>query len=725
MTETASRPNVVMIVFDDMGFADFGCYGSPIDTPVIDGLARDGLRYNAFHVTPLCSPSRACLLTGRNHHAVDMGFLADAPTDVPGYRASLPDSAGTLARVLRDAGYGTFAVGKWHLAPREQFSPAGPFGGWPLGKGFDRFYGFLHGVGDQWVPDLVRDNSHIDQPLAPEDGYHFTDDITTESIRMIADQRHADPDKPFFLYFAPGATHYPHQAPSEWIEAHRGRFDGGWDAERERRFSRQKDLGVIPAEATLTPRPPWVPAWDQLSHDEQIVFARQMETYAGFLAHTDAQIGRLVEFLELAEVLDDTIFLIVADNGADGASNIGRLDFEDEGDIGSMLARLDDFGGFGTDNHYAAGWAWASNTPFRLWKFYTWLGGIRVPLVMHWPAGIAAESRGGIRGQFVHAIDLMPTILDIAGVRPPATIDGVLQQPIDGASIASTLNEAAAPDPRVSQYFEMTGSRSMYADGWKATTDHVIAGQEHSGGGSESFDTDRWALFDLRSDYSEMYDVSSEHPARVRHLVDLWETEADRNNVYPLNDGYMRPLPDEAPPFGMTTRPRNRYVCFPGTAAIEMPGIFAGSFGMAIELDVPGAGVDGVLGAVYGRFASWYRPRSVFAVYALAGDLVAVYQDGSERQRLIVGELPVGRSTVRVDYEVGDPERGTLAFVVGDREVAVERTGAGSTVARSNLLLVGRDRGFATPDYRPPFPFSGTVRRLTVDFSGRASLDPG
>ncbi|MBX6391298.1 MAG: arylsulfatase, partial [Frankia sp.] len=387
-------PNVVVILLDDLGFAQFGCFGSDIATPAVDRLAAGGLRYNRYHVTALCSPTRASLLTGRNHHAVGMGFLADLPTNAPGYTARIPRSAAALPRLLRDNGYNTMAVGKWHLLPRWERTPAGPFDRWPLGLGFERYYGFLRGDANHWAPELVRDNSYVEAPGRPEDGYHLTEDLADEAIRMVVNQQESAPGKPFFLYFATGAMHSPHHVEKSWADRYAGHYDVGWDRWRDAVFARQLASGVVPPGTTLTPRPSWVPAWDDLSDKERRLFARMHEVYAGFLSHTDAQIGRLIGTLERLGLLDNTLLFVMSDNGASaeggvaGTANEHRFTHRLPDNLDENLERLDDWGGITGYPHYSWGWAWAGNTPFRLWKRYTWLGGTRVPMIVHWPRGI-------------------------------------------------------------------------------------------------------------------------------------------------------------------------------------------------------------------------------------------------------------------------------------------------------------------------------------------------
>ena len=474
-------PNVVLIVLDDLGFGQLGCFGSGISTPAMDGLAANGLRYNHFHVTSLCSPTRACVMTGRNHHAVGMGFLTDLPMAFPGYTGRVPKSAAPLPRVLRDEGYNTLAVGKWHLVPAGERSSAGPFDRWPLGFGFERYYGFLQGDTNHWAPHLVEDNHYVEQPAAADGrSYHLTEDLADRAIRSVTAQHEAAPDRPFFLYFALGAMHAPHHVAPEWIEPYTGAFDGGWDHWRDEVFARQLATGVVPAGTELSVRPGWIDEWSSLSADARRMLARQQEVFAGFLSHTDAQIGRLLTQLERLGVLDDTLVMLISDNGASGEGgalgtfNEHRFTEHVPDTVEGNLAWSDELGGIRSYPHYSWGWAWAGNTPLRLWKRYTWLGGTRTPLIVHWPRGFAA--RGEVRDQFVHAVDLMPTVLDVAGIDAPTVVDGVTQQPFDGASIRATFTDASAPSPRSVQYFEMLGSRSIVVDGWKATTDHVSKG---------------------------------------------------------------------------------------------------------------------------------------------------------------------------------------------------------------------------------------------------------
>ncbi len=714
-------PNVLVIVLDDLGFAQLGCFGGDVDTPVVDALAAGGLRYRRFHVTALCSPTRACLLTGRNQHRVGMGFVADVPIGFPGYDGRIPRSAAGMPRLLRDAGYSTFAVGKWHLTPRWEQSASGPFTQWPLGQGFERYYGFLNGDTNQWAPDLVCDNGFVEPPAGPEDGYHLTEDLVDRAIRFIQDQHEATPTKPWLCWFATGAMHAPHQAPAEHIDAYRGRFDDGWDAWRDRTFARQLELGVVPEGTTPTERPPWVPAWDELPAGQRRLFARMMEVYAGFLTHTDAQIGRLLDFLRATGQLDHTLVLLLSDNGASGEGgphgslneHLFTHDMLDDPD--ALAARVEELGGPRAYNHYAWGWAWAGNCPFRLWKRYSWLGGVRTPLIVHWPAGIPAGEAGAVRDQFCHAVDVLPTVLDVAGVEPPATVDGVDQLSLDGASLRPTFADPDAPSPRTTQYFEVVGSRAIVHDGWKATTDHVgpqITVERERVPGSHDFAADRWALFHLDTDFAEAHDLADRHPEKVAELERLWWHEAGRNQVLPLDDSLvgrvvaLEPRPHPAPSPGVY-RPGGG-----GVAEDFLPSM-GGGFHLTAALEVPDGGGEGVVCAL----GDW---NNGWAVYVTEGrPAVAFSLFGEAHVAEAVAPLPPGPHELAVRYERTASGGGPVSLLVDGAEVASVEL-PGDLPFRWQIggarLLVGRDAGLPVVDaYRPPAPFSGTIDHVAVE----------
>ncbi len=733
-TPPPGAPNVVVVVLDDTGFAQLGCFGSDTATPNFDRLASGGLRYNRFHVTAMCSPTRAAFFTGRNHHAVGMGFLADIPLGYPGYTARRPPSAAPLPRILRDAGYSTMAVGKWHLTPRFERSAAGPFGHWPLGWGFERYYGFLQGDANHWAPNLVSDNHYVDPPGRPEDGYHLSEDLADTAIRFVLDQRHAATGKPFFLYFALGAMHSPHHVAPEWVEPYRGKFDQGWDAWREEAFARQQASGVVPAGTALTPRPPWVESWDSLGTDERRMHARQQEVFAGFLTHTDAQVGRVISALDQLGELENTLLLVFSDNGASaeggryGSVNEHRFTARIPESVEDNIAAIDDWGGPRTYNHYSWAWAWAGNTPFRLWKRYTWLGGVRTPLVVHWPREIS--SRGAIRTQFVHAVDLMPTVLDAVGIEAPVTVDGVTQQRIDGASMRSTFDRDDAPDPRDTQYFELLGSRSIFHAGWKATTDHISSGvldEEELAIGSRDFDLDHWALFDLDHDFSESNDVSDDHPETTRKLVDLWMAEAGRNQVLPVDDSLVQRLGAFIPATWPAGTDRTFY---PGGGPVSdesIPMLF-GSFHITATVDAVGSHPSGILcalGDLHGGFALFVDHGHLVFTFSRAGDHLEVVGDRP---------VPAGPITLGVSFEpaerrssVPPPRRNAFTLFhdrtpVGSIEfsgaipVAIQHGGAG--------LRLGSDAGLPVSDrYAPPFAWNGTLHRVRIDTRGAPPVD--
>ncbi len=722
---TAGAPNVVAVVLDDVGFAQLGSFGSDISTPHLDRLAAGGLRYNRFHVTALCSPTRASFLTGRNHHAVGMGFLADIPLAYPGYIGRLPRSAAPLPRLLRDAGYSTLAVGKWHLTPRFERSAAGPFSQWPLGAGFERYYGFLQGGTNHWAPNLVADNHYVDPPAGPFDGYHLTEDLAATAIRFLLDQQHAAPGKPFFLYFALGAAHAPHHVAREWAERYDGQFDMGWDTWRQQIFDRQLAAGVVPPGTVLTARPDWVAAWAELAPDDRRMYARQQEVFAGFLSHADAQIGRVITALEQSGQLDNTLILLFSDNGAsaeggvEGSVNEHRFSAGIRESSADNLAHYDDWGGQRTYNHYSWGWAWAGNTPFRLWKRYTWLGGTRTPLVVHWPQEIPA--RGEIRSAFVHVTDLFPTVLDAAGVAPPIEVDGVVQQAVDGGSIRPTFTDPTAAG-RDTQYFEMLGSRSIVHGRWKATTDHVSTGvldEEERAVGSRQFENDHWALFDLSSDFSESTDLAAAQPDIVHDLQQRWLAEAHRNLVLPVDDTLtrrVRALIGPAWPAGgnRTFRTGGGPVCDE-----SLPFLFAGfRFTADVEAAHEPDGVLFALGDWNGGFALFVVSGVLVFAFSRAGELLEVTADrpvrpGRQLLSVACAVRPDG-GTFRLTH--GDSTVGTLAFS-GGLPAAPQHGGAG--------LRLGFDSGLpVSARYRPPARWNGQLISVRLQTPGPPSPEP-
>ena len=709
-------PNVVVIVLDDTGFAQLGPFGSDIATPGISRLADEGLRFNRFHVTALCSPTRASLLTGRNHHAVGAGFLVDMPMAFPGYCARIPKSAAPLPRILREAGYNTLAVGKWHLAPRGERTAAGPFDRWPLGFGFERYYGFLHGDANHWTPNLVSDNHYIDAPGKPEDGYHLTEDLADQAIRMVLEQKHSAQHKPFFLYWALGATHAPHHVAPEWAEPYRGKFDDGWDRWRERAFSRQVEDGVVPPGTTLTGRPPWVTGWADLPPDERRMHARAQEVFAGFLTHADEQVGRFLSFLDQIGESENTLVMLLSDNGASaeggrhGTLNEHRFSARVPDSAEDNLRALGDWGGWRSYNHYSWGWAWAGNTPLRLWKRYTWLGGTRTPLIIRWPRGISA--RGEVRGQFCHAVDIAPTLLDACGLHQPGAIDGVPQDPFDGASLTAAFDDAGAAAPRSTQYFEMLGSRSIVHNGWKATTDHVskgVADEEELMTGSRNFQADHWALF-RPGDFSEAEDVSAEHPEVVLALEEIWLDEAGRNHVFPLSEGLTDRLKSVIPP---EYPPGPRRIFYPGAPVPDeaLPSL-AGGFTIEVRTEVPAGETEGMLCAL----GDW---NGGFALYVMDSRLAFCFCPASQSFTTTSDErLPAGARVLGVTCR---PQQNGVSFTLTCDGDAIGSATADITIPAAfqhggTHLCIGHDDRFPVTDaYRPPFPWGTPIQCVVIE----------
>lgn len=713
----AGRPHVLAIVLDDTGFGQLGCFGSTIETPNIDRLAAEGLRYTRFHVTAMCSPTRASFLTGRNAHHVGMGFVADIPLDHPGYTGRIHPSAATSARILRDAGWATRAIGKWHLVPRYERSDAGPFTSWPLGLGFERYYGFLQGDTNQYQPNLVLDNSYLEPSPKQPDGYHLSEDLVDRTLEEILKVAQSAPGKPTFSYLAFGAMHAPHHVPAEWADRYRGAFDLGWDAWRDEVLERQRKLGLIPEDQPASERPSWVKPWSALDADERRMHARQMEVFAGFLSHTDHQIGRLLDGLEEAALLDDTIVMLFSDNGAsaeggvEGSVNEHRFTAQVPESRADNLAALDDWGGPSTYNHYSWGWAWAGNAPFKLWKRFTWLGGTRTPLIIRHPASI--PDPGGIRDQMVHVADLAPTLLELAGVEAPALVDGVEQMPFDGASMVGTMADASAPAPRRTQYFELLGSRSIIHDGWKATTDHVPEGlldEEALLEGSRDYETDRWHLYRMEDDVAEVHDLSDRHPEVVAELDALWRSEAERNHVLPVFDSLLSRFATLIGPRWPTGQ---RLRITPGSGSISdevLPLLFGG---FTITAEVSGSPRDGVLmalGDLHGGMALHLDGgRLVFTLAApdLTTELCSPEPVSSSATSLGVVFSPAdgGHLGLLVDDAVV-----TSAAFSGDIPVAFQHGGA--------QVRLGRDVGLpVSARYEVPGRLDGEVLSLTFDAS--------
>ncbi len=711
--ETA--PNIVVVLLDDTGFAQMGCFGSTIDTPNIDALAANGLQFTNFHVTPLCSPTRAALLTGRSQHKAGMRSVSNFRTGFPHMLGHVSTRTATVAEVLRDQGYATMALGKWHLAPMEECSAAGPFDQWPLGRGFDRFYGFLDGETDQFHPELVCDNHPIEPPAGPDEGYHLSEDLIDQALKMIADSKGVRPDRPFFTYVAFGAAHAPHQAPPEYMAKYKGRFDEGWDVMRDRWYQRQLAEGVIPPGTELAPRNPGVDAWDTLPENQQRLACRLQEAFAAFLDHTDVQIGRLVDGLRSMGHLDNTIVMVMADNGASqegGPFGVmhemkffnGIFETPDQ-----AIHKIDDIGGPHSHTNYPWGWAQCGNSPFKWYKQNTHEGGVHVPMVMHWPAGINADAIGK-RNQFVFVADIVPTLYELLGVQAPEVYRGVQQEPVSGHSFAAALNDPHAPAANTLQYFENGGSRALVHEGWKAVCRHEK--------GADFF-TEQWELYRLSEDASECNDLAATMPDKLEELKEMWWAEAERHGVLPLDDRGVEL-------FGVRFRkgsphPENRrYVYRPPMS--PMPGQASASIG----------------GRSFDMTARITRA---------AGDEGVIYATGTENSGL---SLFVQNDRLVFDYNAFDDHvvvESNVVVPTGTSEVAVKVRRQGASVGMAALEIdgvpvgevqlplfmlmmssvgpsVGYDHGSAVSTrYRSPFPFTGTLHEVVIQASPERFAD--
>jgi len=724
----AGAPNILLVLFDDVGFSDFGCYGSSIRTPTIDALAARGLRYSGFHTTAMCSTTRAALLTGRNHHAVGVGCLANFDSGFPGYRGKISPDAGTLAEMLRPHGWRNYMVGKWHVTPLTQSGPAGPFDGWPLGRGFDRFYGFLDAETDQFAPELVRDNTHIDPPGTFESGYHLTSDLVDQSMRMLAEHQADAPGAPWLLWLALGACHAPHQAPQELIRGYDAQFAHGWDVEREQRLARQKALGLVPPDTELPPRNDGVPAWDSLGEAERRVFTRLQSAYAGMLTHADQQLARLMQFLEASGMADDTLVLVLSDNGASQEGGVagfvnamGPYNLRRE-EMAEKLARIDDIGGPGTHANFPHGWAMASNTPLKRYKQNTHGGGIRDPLVLAWPKGITA--RGELRHGFWHARDLLPTLLDVCGVAPPETIHGIAQQPVTGESLRATLADPAQRNRQGAQLFEMFGHRGLWHDGWKAVTWHAPG---------TPFDADRWELYHLDEDFAENHDLAAAEPERLARMQALWWQEAEAHQVLPLDDRFGARFAENAQ---RAQGARTRFVFHHGMGHLPSdvaPDLRARAYRIEAQVLIPEGGAEGVLIA-HGDATSGY------SLYLQDGHLVHDLNVGGVHQ-VLRSDRPVapGHRRLGVRMRLGPlvltppmpghgrvvvPASRTASLWIDDVQVAEAPCTLGfATLISWSGLDIGRDRGSPVSHYAAPFAFTGRLVCVTVDLQPQQPLD--
>lgn len=720
-------PNVLVILLDDVGFGAASAFGGPCSTPNAEKLAAGGLTYNRFHTTALCAPTRAAMLSGRNHHSVGMGSITETATSAPGNSSLKPNTKAPLAMTLKLNGYSTAQFGKCHEVPVWQSSPMGPFDAWPSGGGgFETFYGFIGGENNQWDPALYDGTTPVEPPATPEEGYHLTEDLADHAVNWIRTQKALMPDKPFFVYFAPGATHAPHHVPKEWADKYAGAFADGWDAQREKTFARQKALGVIPADAELTPRHDEIPAWDDMPDELKPVLERQMEVYAGFLEHTDHHVGRVIDAIEDLGVLDDTlIYYIIGDNGASAEGTVNGA-FNEMANFNGMAAletpefmrsKMDELGTPTSYNHYAVGWAWAMDAPFQWTKQVAshW-GGTRNGTIVHWPDGIT--EKGGLRTQFTHCIDVAPTILEAAGLPEPTSVNGVMQSPMEGTSMLYTFNAPDADERHELQYFEMFGNRGVYFKGWSAVTKHRTP-WVMVGGKLAAFDDDVWELYDGSSDYSQAHDLSAEHPEKLHELQRLFLIEAVKYNVVPLDDRTAERISPE-----LAGRPTlvhgNSQQFFPGMGRLSensVVNIKNKSFSVTAEVDIPDGGANGVIIAQGGRFGGW-------SVYLKDGAAKFAYNVLGIQEFAIGAEKPVpaGTHQVRMEfaYDGGGLAKGGGVTLYYDGEaVGSGRVGATQPLVFSadETTDIGYESGTAvTRDYTTQTSrFTGKIQWVQID----------
>jgi arylsulfatase A-like enzyme len=733
-------PNVLFYVLDDTGYGQLSPFGGLIPTPNLQRVADTGVMYTNFHTTGLCSPTRTCIITGRNHHANAMGSISEWSTGYPGYNGTMPKANGFLSEILVDRGYNTYMIGKWHMSPSTNESAAGPYDHWPLGRGFERYYGFLPGETDQWYPDLTYDNHAHTAPARPEDGYHLCKDLADMAIQFIGGAKNISSDKPFFLHYCPGTGHAPHHIFKEWSDKFKGQFDMGWDKYREIVFANQKKMGMFAPNAALSAHDPDVPEWDTLSADEKKLYSRMMEVYAGFQAYQDEQFGRILDYLEDMGELDNTLIMFISDNGASPeGGDVGAINeydffnFKPE-DLEFNMSKLDVLGTTETYNHYAWGWANAGNTPFRRWKKETFRGGTTDPFILSWPAKL--KSTGEMRHQYGHAIDMVPTVLDLLDIKPPDSIKGIEQSEMHGVSLKSTIDNDHAKQEHEVQYFEMFGCRSIYKDGWRAECgwpgpDYAtgLKNGHHMGDPIHAADLEAldktWQLFNLKDDPAESNDVAAGHPDRLKELIDLWWQEAKKYDVLPLQGtmgqrfDYPRPEPGDS---------STHFVYYGGTIvpSVVQPVVYNRSHTIEALVTVPKGGAEGVIvasGANTGGYSLFVKDKKLHFTYN--------YLTRKSFRIVADEELPEGDLKILYEFETtgkGDPAHGSGApgtgtlYVNGKKVGSVDMDVTVPFLFSIEGLSVSHDYGDSVDqqNYKPPFPFTGAVKKVTYDLSGEA-----
>jgi len=729
-------PNVLVVLYDDTGMAAWSPYGGRINMPVMQNLADNGVMYSQWHTTALCSPTRSCFLTGRNHHVNRFAAITEGSNGFPGAAARLPAQCATIGQVLQDNGYSTFWIGKNHNVPEEDVSSGGSKSEWPLQKGFDRFYGFLGGETNQWFPDLVEDNRFIEQPYSPAEGYHVSKDLADQAIRMLRDQKSSNPSKPWYMWFCPGANHAPHHAPQEYIDKYKGKFDDGYEAYRDWVLPRMIEKGVFPKDTKMTPINPLpenvavandaVRPWNTLNADEKKLFSKMAEVYAGFSEYTDAQVGRIIDYLDKTGQLENTIVFYCADNGASGeGSPNGSVNenkffngYPDE--LSENMKYLDTLGSPDTYNHYPTGWAAAFSTPFQMFKRYSqFAGGTCDPMVISWPKGMKAK--GEVRHQYHHATDVAATILDVAGLEMPKEYKGIKQYPMNGVSMRYSFDEGQAPTTKKRQYFAMLGTRGIWQDGWKAASLHApISGKGH-------FDEDKWELYHVEEDRSESTNLADQNPEKLKELIDVWFEEAKNNYVLPLDDRTAVEQLGNARP--QAERPRDRYIYYPDTAPVP-EGVAASIRGRSykivanVEVAPDSQGVIFAHGSRFGGHTMFIKDGRLHYVYNFLGI--------KPEQAFVSEPLSSGKHTLGMEFkrekagEHGE-SMGTTTLYVDDKPVAdgPMRAQIGKFTLSGDGLCVGYDSGDnVSEQYKSPGKFTGgTIQGVAIDVSEKVFLD--
>ena len=717
VTAPKGAPNVLLVLLDDVGFGMCSTFGGPVPTPHLDKLAKNGLIYNQFHTTALCSPTRAALLTGRNHHSCGTGVIIEMGTGYPGYTGIIPRSTSVVAQTLRDNGYATAMFGKAHNTPEPEISPAGPFHNWPTGQGFEYFYGFNQGETNQYFPTLYRDTRPVAQPKSPDQGYHFMADMTDEAITWTQNVRAANPNKPWFNYFSTSGIHAPHQPPQEYRDKYRGKFDYGWDRQRELTHARQLEMGMIPKGTKLTPRDPNIPSWETRSADEKKVYTRLMENYAGYMDYTDHEVGRLIDSLAASGELDNTLVMyVVGDNGASAEGGLEGTFSELASLIGvqlgleSTIKRIDEIGGPRSEPHVPVGWAWAMNAPFQWTKqVASHFGGTRNPLVVHWPRGIKAK--GQIRDQFHHVIDVVPTILEACQISEPKVVNGIAQKPIEGVSMLYSFEDAKAPSRRQTQYFELATNRAIYSDGWVACSRYGYPWMT-AGRGMDFIDAP-WELYHIRDDFSQAVDLAAKQPGKLQELKAKFLEESKKYDVFPLDPRFSERLDPKLREAG---EPRTSWTYYGNTVWLPEPigpKLFPRSHTITAELTIPKGGSEGVITCAGAFSAGW-------SLYIRDGKPVFRYTGFEISDTTIVGTVavPEGKVTLKTEFssEGSREGAGTLKFFVNGKPAGEGRIT--HTFFRHGLepFEVGRDSiTSVSPDYQSPFSFTGTIEKITLD----------